>query len=286
MPSDPDQSNTLDGSAEMDALVDSMETAHPGAVFGIYVFDPTTGNAYRRNADRVFHAASTMKVPVMIEVYRRAALGHFLMSDSLVVHNEFSSIMDGSPYSLSIEDDTDDVVYARIGEPMALEDLVRHMITRSSNLATNILIDYIGAEDVQRTVRNLGATTMEVLRGVEDIKAFEAGRSNTATAHDLGLLMRRIESGSAVSPDVDAVMLDVLKAQELNDMIPAGLPDGVEVAHKTGFITGINHDTAIVAPGENAYVLVILTEGVAEREASSRLGAEVAAKVHGLLRGA
>lgn len=245
--------------------------------------DPKTSTAYDCNAERLYHAASTMKVPVMIEVYRQAEAGRFALDDSLLVENAFRSIVDGSPYS--IEDDSDDAIYEALGTRMAIRDLVYNMITVSSNLATNLLIDFVSADSVQATAERLGIRHMRVLRGVEDIKAFRQGLNNTATAADLATLLDALRQGEAVSPEADCAMVGVLLDQRFNDMIPAGLPEGVRAAHKTGWITGIHHDAAIVYPEQRPpYVLVVLTEGIEDEAISARLGAAIARTVHAALR--
>lgn len=277
-------------SALHQALWDTIQTIlarHPEATVAVAVRDPQTGLALDVRADRPFHAASTMKVPVMIEVFRQAEAGRFSMDDSLVVENAFRSIVDGSPYR--IEDDSDDAIYARLGQPMAVRDLVYQMITVSSNLATNLLIEHAGAGAVQRTIEALGAGTMRVLRGVEDLKAYRQGLSNTATAAGLAVLLEAIMQGKAVSPEADSAMVHILLDQRFNTMIPAGLPEGARAAHKTGWITAIHHDAAIVYPeGDPAesrpYVLVVLTEGIEDEDVSAALGAAVARAVHGALR--
>lgn len=223
---------------------------------------PSAAWSYAHRGDEVVHAASTMKVPVLVALHRAAHLGQLSLDDPLVVRNEFASIVDGSPYSLSPGDDSDPELYARIGAPLPLHELARRMIVRSSNLATNLLVAHLGAENIQSTIEELGVTHMRVLRGVEDDKAFAAGLSNTATANDLARLMATIADGRAVSADHSASMLAILEAQEFNELIPAGLPPGTRVAHKTGSITGIVHDAAIVFPeGRAPYVLVVLTRG-------------------------
>lgn len=256
---------------------------HPEATVAVAVRDAQTGTVLELNGDRPFHAASTMKVPVMIEVYRQAALGRFSLDDSLRVENAFHSIVDGSPYR--IEDDSDDAIYERLGHSMSIRDLVYQMITVSSNLATNLIIDFVSADSVQATCERLGTTTMNVLRGVEDIKAYRQGLSNTSTAADLATLLDALQRGEAVSPDTDREMIGILLDQRFNTMIPAGLPDGVRTAHKTGEITEIHHDAAIVYPvrGE-PYVLIILIEGIADETRSAALGAEMARAVHRALR--
>lgn len=267
-------------------LQDSLEALiaqHPEATVAVAVRDPQTGTTLDILGDRSFHAASTMKVPVMIEIYRQAELGRFSLDDSLTVKNDFRSIVDGSGFS--IEDDSDDAIYERLGQEMSIRDLVYQMITVSSNLATNLLIDYISADSVQATSERLGTTMMQVLRGVEDIKAFRQGLSNTTTATDLATLLDALRRGEAVSYEGDSAMVEVLHEQQFNEMIPAGLPADARVAHKTGWITKIHHDTALVYPAHGEpYVLVILTEGIPEQNDSAALGAEIARLVHQALR--
>ncbi|MDX1546380.1 MAG: serine hydrolase [Rhodothermales bacterium] len=268
------------------ALRDTLETLlaqHPEATVAVAVRDPETDFALDLRGDRPFHAASTMKVPVMIEVFRQAEAQRFALGDALRVENRFRSIVDGSAFR--IEDDSDDAIYARLGETMTVRDLVYQMITVSSNLATNLLIDFVSADTVQATSERLGTTTMRTLRGVEDLKAYRQGLSNSATAADLATLLERLMQGTAVSPEADRQMVEILHAQRFNTMIPAGLPEGTRVAHKTGWITEIHHDAAIVYPEDGApYVLVVLTEGIADEAASAALGAEIARAVHAALR--
>ncbi|HUF10195.1 MAG TPA: serine hydrolase [Rhodothermales bacterium] len=257
---------------------------YPEATVGIAVRDLEAGTSFEYNADRVFHAASTMKVPVMIEVFRQAEAGRFGLDDSVTVTNQFRSIVDGSQYILQAEDDTDDDVYEKIGSEVPIRRLVDRMIAVSSNLAANILIDLVGADSVQSTIERLGTSTMRVYRGVEDLKAFERGMNNTATAGDLAVLLHAMAEGRAVSKAADEEMIGVLLRQEFTDMIPAGLPDGARAAHKTGSITRIHHDAAIVyPPGRSPYVLVIMTEGIDETTRSAKLGAEISSTVYSML---
>ena len=228
--------------------------------------------------DKTFHAASTMKVPVMIELFRQADAGTLRLDEPLVVRNEFRSIVDGSPYSLSVGDDSDREVYANIGKPMTLRALNEAMITVSSNFATNLLIDRLGVENVRKTVTRLGADGMQVLRGVEDSKAFEKGLNNSTTARGLLVLLEKLGRGEAVNAKADAEMVNVLVRQKFNDAIPAGLPAGTRVAHKTGNITRIHHDAAIVY-GPRPYVLVVLVRGIQEQKASGPLIASISKAV-------
>ncbi|QRK06574.1 serine hydrolase [Archangium violaceum] len=232
-------------------------------------------------ADRSFHAASTMKVPVMIELFRQADSGKLSLDQPVTLANQFASIVDGSPYSLEAKDDEDAALYERLGKPVPVRELVKRMITRSSNLATNTVIALVDPKRVTKTLRSLGARQMAVLRGVEDGKAYEKGLNNTTTARDLATVMAAIERGQAASPASTKAMRSILLAQELNQEIPAGLPAGTPVAHKTGQISGVLHDAAIVYPsGRSPYVLVVLTSGIPDEKVARALIVELSRRVY------
>jgi beta-lactamase class A len=228
--------------------------------------------------DKPFHAASTMKVPVMIELFRQAEAGKLKLDDPLLIKNEFKSIADGSAYVLSVGDDSDAEVYKHVGKTMTLRALCDAMITVSSNFASNLLIERLGAENIRNTVQKLGADGMVVLRGVEDQKAFDKGMNNATTARALAVLMQKIATGKAVSAKADAAMVAMLKDQKFNDAIPAGVPPGTPVAHKTGTITKIHHDAAIVY-GPRPYVLVVLVRGIQAQKVSAVLMATISREV-------
>ncbi len=271
-------------SVTLQGRIEAIIREYPEATVAVAIRDESTRTTLDILPDRSFHAASTMKVPVQIEVWRRVQAGRLDRDSTLEVQNSFRSIVDSSLYS--IEDDSDDAIYKRLGEHMKVSELVYQMITVSSNLATNLLIDFLGAESVQETVDSLGAPGMRVLRGVEDIKAYERGLSNSTTVRALATLMEAIRQGRAVHPVADSSMVDVLLDQQFNEMIPAGLPSDVRVAHKTGQITEIHHDAAIVyPPNAPSYVLIILIEGLAEETESAALGAKITRIVHSVLRG-
>lgn len=219
------------------------------------------------NEREMFHAASTMKTPVMIELFKQAEAGKFSLNDSILIKNEFYSIVDSSLYQMDINEDSEGKLYDMIGQKSTIGQLMEDMITSSSNLATNILIGKVGAKNVTQTMRSYGANSILVLRGVEDIKAYRKGLSNRTTAFDEAMIYKQIALGKAVSKKASAEMINILKQQEHNEMIPAQLPDEVEVAHKTGWITGVNHDAGIVLlPDGRRYVLVLLSKNAPNRE--------------------
>jgi len=243
---------------------------------GVALVDLATGDTLGVNPLRRFHAASTMKVPVLIELARRIDAGDFHWNDSLTVVNRFHSIVDGSEYSLNLDDDSDSTLYSITGRRVPIRTLARLMIVRSSNLATNLLVELLGASRINATAHALGADSILVLRGVEDQKAYDQGLNNTTTARDLAVLLAALQSGRAASPASTAVALGMLKAQEFNAGIPAGLPPGTPVAHKTGWLTSVSHDAAIIyPPGRPPYVLVVLTRGYQPDTLASRLMADL-----------
>jgi len=271
-------------SQSRDSTLDRIQARihlEPGAQVGLAYIDLGSGDTLFLNADTSFHAASTMKVPVMIELFRRASTGSFAMNQRLMIVNQFASIVDGSAYALDPNSDSDTTLYHRAGDRVPVDTLLRLMITRSSNLATNTLIALVGAEEVNRTMRSLGAQRIQVLRGVEDGKAFDKGLINTTTARDLAIILKAIEEGRAGSPEATRQMRQNLLDDEFNEKIPAGLPPGIRVAHKTGEITAHSHDAAIVyPPARKPYVLVVLTRGIQDGAKASKLIADISSIVY------
>lgn len=233
------------------------------------------------NEKEDFHAASTMKTPVMIELYKQAAAGRFSLDDSILVKDEFYSIVDSSTYRMDVSVDSEGDLYQQIGQRLPIRQLMFEMITRSSNLATNLLIDLVDARKVTQTMRDMGLEDILVLRGVEDLKAFDQGLSNRTTAYDLMLMYEQMGRGEVVSEVACQEMIDVLLQQEFNDIIPAKLPDGVRVAHKTGSITGVRHDSGLVLlPDGRRYTLVLLSKEVEQPKEGVSMMSQVSRLIH------
>jgi beta-lactamase class A len=252
-----------------------------GAEVSVYYQDLEEATSLLIAPDVRMHAASTMKVPVMIQLFLDRDAGHLSLDDSLEVVTTFSSIVDGSPYSLTPDSDSDASLYGLVGQRVGYRHLMELMITISSNLATNILIQEVGAERVTATMRSLGADSIQVLRGVEDTPAFEAGLSNTTTARDLGIIMSALGRKEIGSPESAQEMLDIMARQQFRTKIPALLPEGTRVAHKTGSITAINHDAGIVYPeAASPYALVVLTRGFQEAEAAEATAAGISRRIY------
>jgi beta-lactamase class A len=230
------------------------------------------------NEKEVFHAASTMKTPVMIELFKQEKAGNFSLQDSILIRNEFKSILDGSTFSMDLSVDSQEALYSRIGEKGSIYELMYEMIVNSSNLATNLLIEMVAAENVNQTMRDLGANDIQVLRGVEDLKAYDAGLSNTTTALDMMLVMEAIAENKVIGAKN---MMEILSDQHFNGLIPKYLPKTAKVAHKTGSITGVQHDAAIVDLEDGSrYVLVVLSKNLQDEEAGKACIARVSQLIY------
>jgi beta-lactamase class A len=231
--------------------------------------------------DVSWHAASTIKVPIMMEVFRQAEEKALSLDDRIAVKNDFVSIVDGSHFSLRVEDDSELGLYRRLGERLTIRELARLMITDSSNVATNILVERVTAARASELMGRLGAKDVHVVRGVEDDKAYKRGLNNTTTARGMMRILVRLAERAVVSPKACEDMLSILRGQKFNEGIPAGLPARTPVAHKTGSFAKVYHDAAIVEPrGRKPFVLVVLTRGIEREARAHKLVAEISRTVY------
>jgi len=268
--------------SSLSAAIAARIAQTPARAVGVYYRDLTTGDSLTVGSDVRFHAASTMKLPVMIQLFRDRDAGLLSLDDSVTVTNTFHSIVDSSPYQLDVSDDSDSSLYKRAGagQRASIRELIELMETVSSNLATNLLIAKVDAKRANATAHALGADSILVLRGVEDGKAYRAGLNNTTTARDLGILLAAIANETAASARSCRDMLAILGRQHFNEGIPAGLPAGTRIYHKTGWIGQVvYHDAAFVEPpppgGGRGYVLVVLTGGIQKDDDAHALARDV-----------
>ena len=252
-----------------------QRVAESGADVGIVLRRLDGSLTWSLQGDQPFHAASTMKIPVMIELFHQARQDKLKLDDPLVIKNQFHSIVDGSSFALDPKEDSEAELYKAVGQTRTLRQLCDLMITVSSNLATNLLIEKLGVENIRAGVHALHADGMNVLRGVEDQKAFDRHLNNTTTAQGLAALLAAIANGQAVDQNASREMIEILQRQSFNEGIPAGLPAGTRVAHKTGEITKIHHDAAIVFASK-PFVLVVLVGGLEDKKQSAALIADIA----------
>jgi beta-lactamase class A len=262
------------------------ELSKQKGVFAIAFTDLQTKEKMLWNEGETFHAASTMKTPVMIEVFKQVAAGKYSLADKITIKNEFKSIVDSSVFSLNPADDSQQELYKLVGTQLPLSELVYQMIIMSSNLATNIIMEMVDGKKVTQTMRDLGAKDILVLRGVEDQKAYDKGLSNTTTAYDLMLIFNQMAEGKIINQKACDDMIRILLDQKHNTLIPAFLPKEVKVAHKTGTITGVHHDSGIVfLPDGRKYTLVILSKKLEDEPGATVAMARVSEMIYQYVAG-
>jgi beta-lactamase class A len=261
--------------------VDQAGGSAPGTV-SVWLGDLDGSTLLEVAAHETHYAASTMKLPLLVAAYRRHERGELDLDQPVPVHNDFRSAADGSAFALDPRDDQDDDTWGAIGSTRTLRALAEHATVKSGNLATNLLLEHVGAGEIATVLAEAGCSGSTALpRGIEDATAREAGLDNIVTAADLGLVMRGVGAGTLAEPATCEEVERVLTRQEHRAGIPAGLPEGTYVANKTGWVDGVSHDVALVRPaGRPPYVLAVCTTlAVAERAASeliSRVSALVA----------
>jgi beta-lactamase class A len=228
-------------------------------------YDYESETAWSLRGDRWFHAASTIKVAVLLSVFAAAEQGRFTMDSPVHVRNRFLSVADGEPYRIEPGRDANAEVHSAIGKTLRVRELAHHMIVTSSNLATNLLVDLVGVQSAQQSLAELQIDGIELRRGVEDEKAFDININNRVTANGLLSLFRALYEGRALSGEASDRMLEILHQQQFNSGVPEGLPAEVRAearfAHKTGEISTVAHDGGLVfLPNRKPYAVVILTE--------------------------
>jgi beta-lactamase class A len=261
--------------------IDELRTTSGSTAIGVHFFDYETERTFSHEGDRWFHAASTMKVAVLVSLFYAAQQKRLRLEDRLHVRNRFRSIADRSIFRVQRDRDADHAVHRRVGRSMKLIELAGPMITRSSNLATNLLLEFLTPDFIRDTLARAGVEEVRVVRGVEDSVAFDQGLNNTTTARGLVSVFRLLREDRLFAETERRAMLDILFGQEFNGMIPSALPDSAQVAHKTGEISTCTHDSGLVLlPGRRPYALAILTEHPPGLDDTQKLVARVSRLVY------
>lgn len=242
------------------ALEEYVDGLTAGGTVSVWAGPLAGPPAFTHRADEQHYAASTMKLALVVAAFRRAEAGEIDLDATVTIHDDFASQVGGGRFQMDRDDDSDLEVWRRSGQQVALRWLCYRAIVRSSNLATNLVLEVVGLDAVAATLEAAGSTRSTVTRGIEDTAARDAALQNIVTAADLAGQLQALAAGTLCSPDGTREILDVLAAQQINDAIPAGLPPGTKVAHKSGWVEGISHDAGIIYPADGPpYVLVVCT---------------------------
>ncbi|MDQ3438805.1 MAG: class A beta-lactamase-related serine hydrolase [Planctomycetota bacterium] len=270
---------------ELDVRLSTIAETCTGATLGVSVYDYLSGGAWCFNGDRWFHAASTIKVAVLIALFDAIDQGRFALNARLHVRNRFFSAADNAPFRIEPSRDADHEVHDARGRTLRLRELAERMIVRSSNLATNLLVDLLGVDGINSSLRALGLQGVEFRRGVEDDRAFESGMSNRVTPNGALAVMRAIVGSPLLSPEASTRMIDLLLAQQFAGVIAPGLPEPVRsqarVAHKTGDISTASHDVGLVfLPGRPPYITGIFVESSGDPRERTAIGIKASTAVY------
>ncbi len=275
----------MPGSRLLTRILEIATKAHLGDV-AVAFHDFESSLAFSYQGDRWFHAASTFKAAILFAFFKSVESGKSQLDDHLQVRNRFVSIADGSVYRVGGDRDGDASVHKRVGRSMKLLDLATVMVTRSSNLATNLLLDYLSLPFVRQVVHDAAIDGLEIRRGVEDIPAHTQGVNNEATADGMLRLFRVFLDDRYLPEPLREHALSILLAQEFNSMLPAKLPPDARVAHKTGEISTNCHDAGIVFPKDRKpYLIAIMTETTPETDKRTRAVAEISSVIFRYLVG-
>lgn len=242
-----------------------------------------TGSDIFLNADARITPASTIKLIVMVEAFHQAEQGKLRLDDKIPLTYTFTSNAPGvPPFTLTTSDDSETTLYNRDGESETLRELCRLMIVRSSNLATNLLMDHLSRDAINAYMQEIGTDDLLLINHLQDHKAFTTGKVNKVSAKGLCTLLTRMAEKRLVSPGASEEMIGILRGQEFNQGLPANLPPGATVAHKTGSIPAIYHDAGIVYPRGNRppYVIVVLTTGIQDMSKAQKLVAAISERIY------
>jgi beta-lactamase class A len=252
--------------------------------YAVALHDYETGFRFAINADHRFHAASTMKVAVLLAIGRALDEGLIRLDDTLHVRNRFLSAVDQTPFRIDAESDGYPPLHRLVGRTAKISDLTEWMIVSSSNLATNLLLDHLTVDYTLKVLREAGVRGVDLRRGVDDTKAHEKNLNNETTAQGL-LDLFAVLRGEFLSKASRDLAINILLQQRFNSMIPAPLPAHASVAHKTGEISTACHDAGIVyLPEREPYILVVLTEVTTESNGRREAIAKISEAVFRVLR--
>jgi beta-lactamase class A len=193
-------------------------------------------------------SASTIKIYIMIEAFRQAKEGQLSLEEEIVLNDRDKAGGSGV------------LVNKPSGVKLKIENLVQLMMMQSDNTAANILIDRLGMENINNTIKSLGCIDTELNRKMMDTNAIERGDDNYTSVEDLCSTFSKMYNGNCIDSSYDPKMINIMKQHQFKSKIPNGLPKDVVVAHKAGEMIGIENDAGIIYTDKGAYILCILTQ--------------------------
>jgi beta-lactamase class A len=233
-------------------------------VAGVAFIDLTNGESFSVNGDLVFTQASAIKVPILVELMKQARAGRYSLDDPMTLKPA-----DVTPGSGILQQLTPGAV------TMTIRDVATLMILVSDNTATNMMIDLVGMERANATMRELGLARTQLQRKMMDSDAWQQDRENLSTPNEAARLLEHLYRGDILDRNSCDEILRILSIPK-SSRIRAGVPEDVQVAHKTGSLGGVVVDNGIVYAANRPFVVAVMTNWVAEAEAAEQTIAEIA----------
>jgi beta-lactamase class A len=225
---------------EVGQLVEAID-----ARVGVYFEELTTGACLEIAGAEVFPAASVIKVPILLEVYRQAQAGLLSLQEEVVLKDDHK--VGGAGVLLELH----------AGLPLTLEDLCRLMIVVSDNTASNLLLDRVGEQAVNTLMASLGMTGSWL--GRRFMEPATAERDNRMTPVDAARALKSLWTGELLGTFNEPAR-SILSRQQYREKIPLLLPEGVAILHKTGELDGVRHDAALVLHPRRPYLISLFTD--------------------------
>jgi len=241
--------------------------------FGVWLGRLDGVAVFEHQADRTQYSASTMKLPVAIAMMRKVAAGELALDQPVIVHNDFASAASGR-FGVNQAEDEAPATWTKLGTPVELGWLATEMITLSSNLATDLVLECVGVDAANAVLAEYGSGRSAIRRGIDDRAAQAAGISNTMSPADLAGVLVAVGNDKTAGGEY---VRDLLAGNQWNGEIPAGVPAGTRVEHKNGWDTRIRHDGGIVYPPDaEPFVLTVCTTSELPDADAQRLIASIA----------
>src|SRR6266516_3559206 len=234
-------------------------------VMGVAILDLTDGRILLHNADRVFPTASSIKIAILLELYRQDQEAHSGAKEKSQLDDNYTF----DPKDL-VEDSRIMAGLTPGVTRVTNRDLAQFMVAVSDNAAGNILIDRVGKDNVNAMLHGLGLSKTMLRRKMIDIAAARRGDENVATPQEMVRLLEAIHKGKVLDKQSDAELIKQLSTSK-GSYIPRYLPESVQVANKPGELEGVRTDSGIVFVQNRPFAISIMTaydhdERAAERD--------------------
>src|SRR5438874_10271919 len=259
---------------KLQARVDEIAERFDG-VMGVAIVDLTDDRAILKNADHVFPTASSIKIAILLELYlqeqqaRGGTPGKAKLDD--IYTFEAKHLVDDSQIMAGL---TPGITR------LTNRDLAQLVVAVSDNAAANVLIDRLGMQNVNATLRNLGLTKTMLRRKMMDIAAARRGDENVSTPQEMARLLEMIYKGKALNKELTDQLIKQLKTLKKDSYLSYELPTGVDIADKPGSLEGLRNDSGIIFAQNRPFAISVMTAYDRDEKAAERAISEVALEAY------